>query len=215
MIVAYRKFSLRPRGRKAWPLGGVTGSGILGSLRRSRHCLDEGVDGYAFDRMIPEVVQAFRAAMQRGEFITDAAAEAGPTGRRAPVGWSPRVVPGRAAAGTCRAAACPSLSAKSARSAGPAGVDPQITSPSPTRSAPSSSDTPMARSSSSPDDKPPLRWAPVADRRVTLPRDGEHEVQQRQLGGRVAGPRAGRLSAQGLVLPLALRSAPPRAAAAR
>ncbi len=74
--------------------------------------------------MIPEVVQAFRAAMQRGEFITDAAAEAGPTGRRAPAGWSPRVVPGRAAAGTCRAAACPSLSAKSARSAGPAGVDP-------------------------------------------------------------------------------------------
>jgi len=29
------------------------------------------------DRMIPEVVQAFWAAMQRGEFITDAAAEAG------------------------------------------------------------------------------------------------------------------------------------------
>ncbi len=29
------------------------------------------------DRMLPEVVQTFWAAMQRGEFITDAAAEAG------------------------------------------------------------------------------------------------------------------------------------------
>ncbi len=38
------------------------------------------------DRMVPEVFQTFWAAMQRGEFITDAAAEAG-TYRRKGAGW--------------------------------------------------------------------------------------------------------------------------------
>ena len=38
------------------------------------------------DRMVPEVYQTFWAAMARGEFITDAAAEAG-TYRRKGAGW--------------------------------------------------------------------------------------------------------------------------------
>jgi hypothetical protein len=35
------------------------------------------------DRMVPEVVQVFWAAMARAEFVTAAAAEAGTIGRRA------------------------------------------------------------------------------------------------------------------------------------
>jgi hypothetical protein len=38
------------------------------------------------DRLVPEVFQTFWAAMARGEFITDAAAEAG-TYRRRCAGW--------------------------------------------------------------------------------------------------------------------------------
>jgi transposase, IS30 family len=45
------------------------------------------------DRMVPGVYQRFWAAMARGEFITDAAAEAG-TYRREGAGWLRRVACG-------------------------------------------------------------------------------------------------------------------------
>ena len=48
--------------------------------------------------MVPEVYQLFWAAMARGEFITDAAVEAGTIASRAPGGWSRRVGFARAAA---------------------------------------------------------------------------------------------------------------------
>ena len=53
-----------------------------------------------FLTLVPEVFQTFWAAMQRGEFITDAAAEAGTYRKKGPGGWPPRVVSGRGAAGT-------------------------------------------------------------------------------------------------------------------
>jgi transposase, IS30 family len=52
------------------------------------------------DRMVPEVYQTFWAAMARGEFITDAAAEAGTYRRRAPAGWPRRAACGHGVAGT-------------------------------------------------------------------------------------------------------------------
>jgi len=39
------------------------------------------------DDMVPERVQPFWAALQRGEFITDAAAEPGPIASEARGGW--------------------------------------------------------------------------------------------------------------------------------
>ena len=68
------------------------------------------------DRMVPEVVQTFWAALQRGEFITDAAAEAGTYRKKGAGGWSPKAVCGRAAAGTSRAA---SLKTTRSRLSGP------------------------------------------------------------------------------------------------
>ena len=52
------------------------------------------------ERMVPEVAQTFWAAMQRGEFITDAAAEAGTYRMMGPGGWPPPGVSGRGAVGT-------------------------------------------------------------------------------------------------------------------
>ena len=46
---------------------------------------------------VPEVVQPFWAAMQRGEFITDAARRWAPIASRARAGWPPAVACARAA----------------------------------------------------------------------------------------------------------------------
>jgi hypothetical protein len=43
------------------------------------------------DRMVPEVVHVFWAAMARGEFVTVAVAQRVPIGRRATGGWPLRV----------------------------------------------------------------------------------------------------------------------------
>ncbi len=51
------------------------------------------------DRMVTEVEQRFWAAMARGEFITDAAAQAGTYARRALGGWPARAGCVRVAAG--------------------------------------------------------------------------------------------------------------------
>jgi hypothetical protein len=64
----------------------------------------EGVNGGVMarfsERMVTEVVQRFWAAMARGEFITDAAVEAGTyLARRRLDGWPRKAVCARAAAG--------------------------------------------------------------------------------------------------------------------
>ncbi len=48
--------------------------------------------------MVPEIYQTFWAAMARGEFITDAALEAGSYRKQGRGGWSLPVASGRAAA---------------------------------------------------------------------------------------------------------------------
>jgi hypothetical protein len=49
-------------------------------------------------RMVPEVYQLFWAAMARGEFITDAAADAGMYRKRCTLGWLRRLGPRAAVA---------------------------------------------------------------------------------------------------------------------
>lgn len=61
---------------------------------------DEVLDVRFSDRMVPEVYQRFWEAMARGEFITDAAAEAGTYRKMGAGGWRCVAVSGRGVAGT-------------------------------------------------------------------------------------------------------------------
>lgn len=67
------------------------------------------------EQMVPEVVQPFWAAMQGGEFITDAAARAGTFARRVPGGWRPPLGFARVEAGTWPGGTCRSLSGRRSR----------------------------------------------------------------------------------------------------
>lgn len=67
------------------------------------------------ERLVPERVQLFWAAMQRGEFLTGAAAQAGTYRARAAGGWSRRVGCAPGAAVISLVAACRLRSGKRSR----------------------------------------------------------------------------------------------------